>query len=447
MSGSPARSQARAAVSPAREPGQLYDEVGLAVTASSAEAVVALDRCVRSYLLHRADTPEHLASALASDPELLLGHVLQGFLWRLLARRDLAPRIAHAIALAERSAKTRGATARERLLLAALRSWHQGEVSSALASLQVALEGYPACLLSMKLLHSVAFMYGELLSTRRVVERSVAVSERNTVAHGLRLGCYAFVLEESGSLLEAERVARGALESMPSDVWAFHALLHVYTAQQRHELGLTLRSARAKGDISWQFEGGNNFLAHLSWHHALLAIHERQYDEALALYDRELAPSLGRDYRDFANCVSLLVRLERAGVAVGARSRRLADLAEAQLGDHSLAFADAHYVLALLAAGRVEAAENFARSLLRSCAREDVAAVYSRAGASLVLGLCALWGGALPDRASHEGALRGQALCELASLSAERLQCLGGSHVQRELFLQLSRDAAKRRSG
>jgi hypothetical protein len=90
----------------------LHDIHGLPVSSSSPDAVAAFDRTTLSYLKYRLDTPEHLARALATDPEFglaycvavdlmrpvlaemaLLGgsHAHQDVLERLIARRSVAP--------------------------------------------------------------------------------------------------------------------------------------------------------------------------------------------------------------------------------------------------------------------------------------------------------------------------------------------------------------------
>jgi hypothetical protein len=415
-------------------PGPPFDCRSLEVTAWHPEAVHALERCVWSLLLHRADAPQHLSDALEHDPGLALGHILRGFQLRLLARRELAPQIESAIEAARTSVSARGGTSREHLLLTALSAWHAGESLTALQALRAASEAHPDCLLSMKLLHAVSFIYGKLQLTRGNLERCLSALEGRTAGYGLVLGCYAFALQEAGFVAQAQQAALDALEIGRDDVWAFHALLHVFSSQQDNAEALAL--LRRCDD---RFVDCNNFRAHLAWHHALIAAARGEHDEALALYDRQLVGGClqapGLDYRDLANCVSLLVRLERGGVHVGSRYEALADLAELQIGNHQLAFADAHYLLALLGAGRSGQARRFLDSSRAQLAhrKDEDAVVYARTGLPLLLGVCALYtdGPELPLRA-------------LAALNAASLQELGGSHVQRALFLQLSRDAFQR---
>jgi tetratricopeptide (TPR) repeat protein len=398
---------------------RLNDRWGLPVTSAHPEALAALDACVWSLLAHRADSTSHLEAALSADPQLALGHLLKGFALRLLARRERMPQVDRALRDAESAVALRGQTLREALLLESLRQWQRGHVGLALANLAEAAASHPSCLLSMKLHHVVCFMHGEQSAMRTSLERSLRVLDPSAEGYGFVLGCYAFALEESGEHTAAEQAAREALERGASDAWAYHALLHVLYRQGRHREALELFATSREA-----FAGGNNFVAHLAWHHALVALEQSAFDQALALYDDQIAPPLGPDYRDLANCVSLLVRLERAGVEVGNRFETLADLAETRIGDHSLAFADAHYLLALLRAGRLDAARRFLASLREQLpSRSDEAAqVFTRVGVPLMESMVVLAQGnaGLDARAAR-------------SWTAE-LSRLGGSQVQRELF-------------
>jgi tetratricopeptide (TPR) repeat protein len=405
---------------------RLHDAWDLPLTCHVPGAVAAYERAVFSLLAHRADTLTQLDEALRIDPAFALPQLIRGFALRLLCRADLLPAAREALALAERSFTERGRTPREALIADALRAWCAGDVDGAIASLSRCAEAHPACLVSMKLHHALCFLHGKHQLMRRGLERTLQQLSPDVPAYSYVLGCHAFALEETGAYREAMRHARSAIEHCPDDAWAYHALLHVLTMQDQSADGL--RFVRQRGQ---RFAGGNNFIAHIAWHHALFAIAEGELDEALSLYDSEISAALGRDYRDLANCASLLYRLTRAGVDVGSRWQALADLSEPRIGDHQLAFADAHYLLALLGAGRQRQAARFVEGMRAAgAARIDHdALVLRRVGLPLAEGMLALFGGE-PKRA-----------LTLLPLGSRSLQ-LGGSHAQRELFEQFVVDAA-----
>ena len=150
------------------------------------------------------------------------------------------------------------------------------------------------------------------------------------------------------------------------------------------------------------------------------------------MHDEHIAVHLGRDYRDVANASTLLWRLEQEGVAVGCRWERLAQLASERIGDHGLAFADAHYALALSGAQQLAAAEGFVRSMRTAATTRQglYASVAAEIGVPLAEGIVAL-GSGLPMTA-----------VEKRLPIAPAFVRLGGSHAQRDIFRQVLIEAA-----
>ena len=159
-----------------------------------------------------------------------------------------------------------------------------------------------------------------------------------------------------------------------------------------------------------------------------------QHERAFELYDREVRPELTDDLLDISNAVSLLWRLEEAGVDVSDRWQELAVRSEAHIDDHLLTFGDVHYLLALAAAGRADEAQRFTESLSRYAARHDEseAAVAGDPGLALALAILAR------QRGDHAAASR-----ELAAVR-DNVWRIGGSHAQRDLFEKMLIDSALR---
>ena len=130
--------------------------------------------------------------------------------------------------------------------------------------------------------------------------------------------------------------------------------------------------------------------------------------------------------------MSLLARMELAGIEVGDRWQDVADHLVQRTSDQVLPFLDLHYVLGLARAGRPEA-DTLLRHIERRAARsgpDEVA--WREACVPAAQGLVA-W--ARGDAAAAVDAL-GRAL--------PRLLAIGGSHAQRDLFAQLHLDAMVR---
>lgn len=288
-----------------------------------------------------------------------MGHVTQGYFMKLMAVRVLDGQVDTAITAAKQSALQGGATQRERNHIAALTAWHRDDWQGALESWEKILLDEPLDILALKLVCHVYFYLGDARNTRDAVARVLYAWNEDTPGHGFVLGMYAFGLEECGDYANAEAVGHRAVAINPADVWAIHAVIHVLEMQGRHREGTEWLKSSEKVWIT-----GNNFANHLWWHGALLLMDLERYHAVLDGYDSRIRAEQSDDYLDIVNASSLLWRLEETGVDVGNRWIELADKAETHARDHKLAFADAHYMMALAADGRIEAAETMIDSMI-----------------------------------------------------------------------------------
>ena len=238
---------------------------------------------------------------------------------------------------------------------------------------------------------------------------------------------YSFGLNECAEYERAEGLGRRAVEMHPDDLWAVHAVAHILEMQGR------LAEGKAWLDYPDDaFDDRTPFRGHIWWHRAMYSLEAGDYDEVLALYDRVVQPDPSDFYLDVQNTASMLARLEYLGVDVGDRWQELADIAERQTGDHTLAFTEMHYMLALAATGRDAAAEKLLTSL-----RDFAATPHNDAAAAtntVVLPVCE----AALARVRGE---HGRAVSLLLPLRYD-LARTGGSHAQRDVFAQLLIEAA-----
>jgi tetratricopeptide (TPR) repeat protein len=404
------------------------DVRGVPVSTPDAATVEQLEHAVLGLVGHRADTAQRLQRALASDPGLIPALCMQGFAYKCLARRDFESAAWSSMHAARESLAARGGSERERGLVLALERWCLGDPVAAAGALSNTLAEHPRDLLAFKMHHAINFILGRSELMRDASERAVRAFDAQTPGHGYVLGCHAFSLEETGDLAGAERVGRRAVEREPRDAWGAHAVAHVLETQDRSLEGLSFMDA-----VAGPLAGCNNFDGHLAWHRSLFLVQLGRLDEALALYDARIAIYLGRDYRDLCNATSLLFRVERAGLTVGDRWERLAELARARMGDHGLAFADAHYVMALAGAGDTGTAARFIASMrLRGRQPDHAARVTAEIGVPVAEGILAL-----AERRARDAT---RALLPLG----RSLQRLGGSNAQRDIFALVLLEAALR---
>src|SRR6185312_5555859 len=114
----------------------------------------------------------------------------------------------------------------------------------------------------------------------------------------------------------------------------------------------------------------NNLRHHLWWHAAMFRLDRGEMDRVLALYDGQFRNTRSRLteaqpdlYIDVQNAASMLFRLQRHGVDAGDRWVELADLAETRIGDCLSAFTLPHWMMALAATGREEAARRLLQAM------------------------------------------------------------------------------------
>ena len=94
---------------------------------------------------------------------------------------------------------------------------------------------------------------------------------------------YAFGLEESGNYPLAEHHGLAALDRNHDDVWATHAVTHVYEMQGRVDEGIRFLRTR---QTDWG--DGNLFSVHNWWHLALYLLEAGDASDSLAVYDRRI---------------------------------------------------------------------------------------------------------------------------------------------------------------
>jgi tetratricopeptide (TPR) repeat protein len=404
-----------------------YDRCGLALTAADAVAVAAFDETVENFLAHARATPAALARVFEADGDVLLGWCAKGAFAFLLAHAELRPLVREAAERAALSATTRGATPRERCYVGAVEALARRAPREAIDQLEKALALAPDDAFAAKLSHALRFMLGDAAGMRGSLARVRARMAADHPLAGYLLGCDAFAHEETGDYRAAESLGREALRRAPRDAWGMHAVAHVYEMTGKPAAGIAWIEQNLGSAAHC-----NNFAAHVFWHLALFKLERGDHAAVLALYDRHIRADHTDDFRDIANGASLLARLELEGIEVGARWAELADIAERRIGDGSLAFADLHYCLALVGAGRRRAAAALAARLGGDSGSTGGDDVGRRIGGPIAAALIARSAGRHAEAAKRLLKLR------------PNLWRIGGSHAQRDVFEQLALDSAVR---
>ncbi|MDP3761087.1 MAG: tetratricopeptide repeat protein [Ramlibacter sp.] len=311
---------------------------------------------------------------------------------------------------------------RERRFMHAVSAWVEGDIPQAIALHEEQAREYPRDLASLKLGHYHLFNRGDSPGMLRMALAALPAAGDVPYLHGM----LAFAWEQCHLLEEAEAAALKAISMRRKEPWAHHALAHVMLTQGRIREGHAFLA-----DVSGTWTGLNSFMVtHNWWHQALFALELGEHPEVLQLYDRQVW-GVAKEYsQDQVNAVSLLARLELAGVDVGDRWRDVADYLARRLQDHVLPFLDMQYLYGLARAGRPEADTLMRNIEAHSAAAPDHArAAWQRVCVPASRGLLA-----------HARGDDARAIDELGQ-ALPRLVEIGGSHAQRDLFAQVWLDS------
>jgi tetratricopeptide (TPR) repeat protein len=404
---------------------------GLALSTDSGEAAAAFDRATLAYLKYRTDAGRHVAMALQADPDFALAHVLRGYFNMLAYNQANVPGAAEALADArQRAGRT---TTREAAHIAALAQWIDGDLDRMLEIWEGIFAEHPHDVMAFRLHHFNAFWLGRPGAMQNAVERVLPHWSSELPGWGVMLACRCFAHEEAGNYTVAEAAGRMAIEVDPGDLWAAHAVAHVLEMQGRRGEGVDWLK---RLEPNW--EGANNLKPHLFWHRAMFHIERREFDDVLALYDkgfRDLASPLTQAmpdmYIDVQNAASMLFRLERHGIDVDERWIELADKAEARIGDCLSAFTLPHWMMALAAAGRTEAALRMIEAM-RAFGQGN--GTVQRLVGRVALPIC-------QAVLAHRKGQHTSALEHIRPILGD-MYLLGGSHAQQDVLEQLFLDSA-----
>ena len=400
------------------------DRRGLDITAASADAVAAFDQTIDSYLGIMPSAGPHLKATFEADPDMPMAHVLKSYFFMLMGTSALQDRSQKAAAQARALAQT--ALPREVLHINAAEHWSHGRKHAAIATWEAILVENPLDVLALRLAHHGHFYEGDGQNLRDTVNRRMYAWTPDTPGFGYVKGMQAFGYEETHAYDAALRAGQEAVDAIPENPWAIHAVAHVHEMRDAPDAGIAWIKANEPG---WTIS--NNFRYHVLWHRMLMHLDRGEYELVMKLYDTELWDAESDEYLDLLNDASLLLRLELHGQDVGAqRWQALAEKCRAHTTDQVLAFIDVHHAISLEAAEKdgakalLAAMQNYAETN-----GEDNATVTGYVGLPLARAVVA-----------HRNGDYDKVVETLLPLRYE-LYRIGGSHAQRDLFAMLLIDA------
>lgn len=399
--------------------GPMLDCLGNKTSIDDDAILAGIDDFIGGFLSYEPRAVNVLKVA-DDNPHSVLANTYAGMIWMFLESPD-APAASQKF-LDRALAVAKGANAREQKTLDILSAWHANEIPKAETLCREIVTDHPTDLAMMKLGQYFCFNRGDAPGMLRLAHLAGHANQQNAHFHGMA----AFAYEQCHLLDKAEKSANRAIELKRAEPWAHHALAHVMLTQGRVSEGI-----RFLDSVSDSWEGLNSFMyTHNWWHKALFNISLGNFDAVLSAYD-DHCWGVDKNYsQDQIGAVSLLARVECAGIDVGDRWQDVADYLASRAGDAVQPFLTIQYLYGLARAERVEA-DRLMQAVEEKAKTAD--AFERDVWANVALPACR--GVLAHARGDHKTAIRdlGGALPRMAEA--------GGSHAQRDLFEQLLLDA------
>lgn len=407
---------------------QFENSDGLAFTATSSDSATAFSNFTSAYMGFRRDTGGLIKALTESDPDMPMARCAKGYLAKLIGSTNHSARAKVISSEMGEILNQTGANDRERAHAAALAHWCAGDLEKATGVWEGILLDHPLDGLALRLAHFTHFYSGDPRRMRDSMARILPLWSRDHRDYGFLLGMYAFGLEENGEYFSAEKYGRMAVERNPADAWSVHSVAHVLEMTERTEEGIEWVMGL---EDSWS--SVNNFRFHLYWHRCLYHLERGEFQMVLRLYDEQIVSDIESDfYLDICNASSLLWRLEMFGIDIGKRWESLLDVARRHVNDTDLIFVSLHYLMALIAGGDREAADRMISNITEWSTLDGTQAQ-----------ICAESGLALAKSLQLVRASRFAEAVATMEPVRYKLDRIGGSRAQRDVFHMILLDAAK----
>lgn len=422
----------------------LKDAQGLEVTTDSPEAIAAINRFI-DQILSYSNNPDAIFNAIEADPTSVLANAYVATVHMLAETADGPAQAAPYLKTAYEHLNQ--ANEREQLYLHGINAWVNGDIDQAIAYHEEIANQFPRDLLSLQVGQKHYLDLGNKPGLLQIAQKVLPANRENYYIYGM----LAFGLEENQRYKEAEAAGRQATEINRNDPWAHHAIAHVLYSQGRLDEGIAWTESMC--DV-WEDSG---LYTHHWWHTALYYVDQEDFRKVLELYDTRLwsTDANKETSLDLINAISLLMRLELAGVDVGdslphtnasgkqdsyaadvpsdpnaSRWEEVVNAVSDRIHEHILAFYDLHYIYALARVGRDELVDQMLKSIqaYAQTAKPCLQKAWSEVTVPATQGMVAYARGEWATAA------------RLLGLVLPRLHEMGGSDAQRDLFEQIYLD-------
>ncbi|MBN9225992.1 MULTISPECIES: tetratricopeptide repeat protein [Legionella] len=391
---------------------------GLTVTTWSLQVVESINH-FHQQILGSGKEPHFILDAVKNNPDNLLLQVYTAAFY-LYGQTDATTALAkeHLIH-AEKLLPT--ANLREQLTYQAVKAWMQLDYASALTILAALTALYPRDTLAAKFAEWLFYCSGQAYNSHQYLAFCERIATHNQdESHFIAM--HSFAAELSGHVTDAQRLAEHALTIDPITPWAHHALAHTYLNTHHIANGVVaLESFRGSWDEISSLLRGHN-----SWHLALFYLALRQVDKVMELYSVifGISPEIVTEQID---AISLLWRLDMAGLPQLERFNELAPYLQENPSMHYTGFNTVHYIYCLARLGQEDAVQKSLASI-EAYAKTLPSGYYQSLWFSVILPL---------SKGIHAFVHNEfQTACDLMAPCISRRTEIGGSDAQSEIIAQ-----------
>jgi hypothetical protein len=319
------------------------DAAGHALSGATADSVTHYETAAQQLRCYVGDPVASIDAALAAAPQMVMGHVLRGYL-HLLGTEPAGLPVARAC---HEAAAALPADARERGHVEAVRLLAEGRWRAAGRVLEDVAVTWPRDALALQVGHQIDFFRGDSRMLRDRIARALPAWSRSMPGYHALLGMHAFGLEETDDYAQAEKQGRAAVELERRDTWAWHAVAHVHEMRNRPADGIAWMTTDTD---AWSRD--SFFAVHNWWHLALYHLELGEIDEVLRLFDGPIFGHRSTVVLDMIDASAMLWRLHLRGLDVRSRFADLADLWAPLAAAGNYAFNDMHAMMAFVGGGR-----------------------------------------------------------------------------------------------
>jgi tetratricopeptide (TPR) repeat protein len=307
----------------------------------------------------------------------------------------------------------------------ALIDWSLGYRSRATDTWETILLSYPFDIMTLRFSVDTYVHLGNQTMLRDSVARVLPIWESSSPHRPLKSylhGMYAFGLDETNMVIQAEKQARLGLELNEHDGWATHALTHSIAYMGRTSEGIDFLE---KTENHWH--QCDIIASHLDWHWAVYELEQNNWEKAEEILEHCFLNNDGTELSrlKYTDAASLIYRLKLTGHSCPSKlNSRFKQFLDSHLRDHQTLFHDFHHYFVLDNFGDIEKKKDFLRSLKETVesADTDTGKSYREIGAYIFAALEHF------DEGNYDQVM------ELLYPIRNQTAIVGGSNAQRDIF-------------